>query len=264
MTEKYPAAYSKKFWNFFEDLYKKSTQPKKRLLANQPTDLSGLRPPARFITHDPYSTYTIRTYAADSYDLDGDIRAGQEYVVMVDGETPVESSLFKYDPEGNHKQLISFVGDSVSGSVKLILEGQSTAEISLATGTLTEGYLTQKLEALSNIGKGNVKVSVWPGRWLVEFVNQLAGFTFDLFEVDRIDTAVYEVHVHETVWADSGIDDVILFPVPLVGQYDGDDNVVNDAVAAGTIGTAQHFPGIGYVADVGECRDYNGDGTPSL
>jgi len=226
--------------------------------------LDGHRTPIRFITHVPYSTYTVRTYASDSYDLDGDLRSGQEYPVMVDGETPVEISILKYDPNGNHKQVVSFIGDSVSGTVKLILDEQSTEDISLAAATLTEAYLREKLEALSNIGPGNVKVSLWPGRWQIEFINDLAGRTFDQFEVDHIETAVFKVHVYVTTWADSGEDAEVLYPIPLIGEWDSDDSVINDAVAAGSFGTAQWFPGVGWVADVNECRSYNGDGTPSL
>lgn len=239
-------------------------QAKKKPAVQSGAQLNVLRTPIRFITHVPYSTYTIRTYGSDSYDLDGDSRSGQEYVVMVDGETPVAVSILKYDPDGPQKQMVSIVGDGVSGTIKLVLEGNSTADLSLSESTMTEGYLTQKLEALPNIGAGNVKVSVWPGRWLIEFVGKLEGFTFDLFEVDRSGDAVFEVHVHETVWSDSREDAEVLYPVPLVGEYDGDDNVVNDAVAAGSIGTGQWFPGVGWVADVNECRSYNGDGTPNL
>lgn len=267
MTERKPLIATPKFWDDLKKMVAEFRKPKKTTQAQMAGNLNGLRPPVKFITHVPYSTYTIRTYQADTYDaldLDGDDRAGQEYVVMVDGETPVEVSLLRYDPNGNHKQMVSFVGDNVEGSIKLSLEGEETTDISLSDTVLNEGYLTQKLEALSNIGKGNVDVSIWPGRWLVEFSGALSGFSFDHFEVDRISTAVFEVHVYETVWADSGQDAEVLYPIPLIGQYDGDDNVVNDAVAAGSFGTAQWFPNIGWMADVNECRSFNGDGTPNL
>lgn len=263
MKDLIPMRATKRWWDDLKKMVEEYRQRKKPT-AGQEKLLNGLRPPVRFITHVPYSTYTLKTYAADSYDLDGDNRAGQKYVVMVDGETPVAVSLLQYDPNGNHKQMVSFDGDSVSGTIKLILEGESTTDISLASGTLTEAYLTQKLEALSNIGTGNVKVSIWPGRWLIEFARGLAGFSFDLFEVDRISSAVFEVHVYETVWKDSGVDAEVLYPIPLIGEWDGDDDVINDAVAAGSIGTAQWFPNVGWVADVNECRSYNGDGTPDL
>lgn len=220
------------------------------------------RPPIIFINHSPFSTFTLKTYTEGSYDLDGDSRDGQKYAVMVDGETKVDVSVLYYDPDGNHKQMISFKGDSISGSVKLILEGQSTTDISLLNNTLTEAYLTEKLEALPNIGSGNVKVSVWPGRWLIEFINDLAGEEFDLFEVDLLDTSVFDCYAYRTNMKDSGMDAKVLHPIPLIGEWDSDG--INDAVAAGSFGTAQWFPGVGYVADVEECRDYNGDGTPNI
>lgn len=264
MTESSYLRGTKKFWDDLKKMVAEWRDARKKPTKKAYGNIDGHRTPIRFITHVPYSTYTLKTYASDSYDLDGDLRAGQEYAVMVDGETPVEVSIMKYDPNGNHKQMVSFVGDDVQGSIKLILDGQSTTDISLAGGTLTESYLTAKLEALSNIGPGNVNVSLWPGRWLIEFVNDLAGYTFDQFEVDRIDTAVYEVHVYVTNWVDTREDAEILYPIPLIGEWDNDDSVINDAVAAGSFGTAQWFPGVGWVADVNECRSYNGDGTPDL
>ena len=232
-------------------------------------NLPGMRPPVRFITKVPYSTYIIRTYPSSEYDyagsdLDGDSRSGQEYVVMVDGETPVPVSLMHFDPDGNHKQMISFVGDDINGEIKLILNGAETTPISLVPSILSVDYLTAKLEVLPAIGKGNLSVSIWPGRWLVEFVGKLAGVTFDQFEVDHIETAVFKVHVYVTNWADSHEDDEVIYPIPLAGEYDGDDNVINDAVAAGSFGTADPWPGVGLVVNVNECRDYNGDGTPNL
>lgn len=224
----------------------------------------GPRPPVRYITLEPYTTYVLKAYSGASYDLDGDIRTGQKYAVMVDGETPIEIALLTYDPEGNHKQLIDFKGDNIAGSIKLILEDESTDEISLAENTLTQEYLTQKLEALANIGKGNVSVTLWPGRWLIEFVGDLAGQSFELFEIDRPSTAVFEVVAVEMKWRDSGQRDKLHFPWHLVGEYDDDDNVINDAVAPGSFGWADFAPGVGYMADNVECRDYNGDGTPFL
>lgn len=228
---------------------------------------TGLRPPVRFVTLETYSTYVVREYPNDgyaSYDLDGDDRGGQEYAVMVDGDEPIQAALQHREEKGNHKQLISFVGDDIQGSVKLILDGAETDEISLSANVLTEEYLKEKIEALPAIGTRNTKITIYPGRWLVEFTRDLAGLSFDLFEVDRVSSAVYEVHVTETKWNDSGETIDLHYPIPLIGEWDTDDQVVNDAVAAGSIGTAQWFPGIGYVSDLNECRDYNGDGTPEL
>lgn len=238
--------------------------------ADQPPEEPGkdyeldMRPPVRFITHEPYSTYCIKKYSSDSYDLDGDTRAGQTYKVMVDGETRVPVSLFSWDPEGNSKQMIEFRGDEIMGTIKIALGDYETTPISLASGTLTEAYLTQKLEALPNIGKNNVKVSLWPGNWLIEFVGDLTGSTPDLFEIDIPEEAVFECSPYYTNWKDSGVDDYVNFPIPLAGTLDEDDNVVNDAVAAGSIGTAEFVPGPGLVVEAIQCRDYNGDGKPKL
>ena len=129
---------------------------------------------------------------------------------------------------------------------------------------MSENYLKKKLEALPAIGKGNVDVSVWPGRWLIEFVGDLAGSTFDLFVVDREYAAAFEVHVFVTNWNDSRSDTKVIYPIPMYGTYSGDDDNVNDAIAAGSLGIAQWFSGVGFVADVVECREYNGDGNPDL
>lgn len=56
----------------------------------------------------------------------------------------------------------------------------------------------------------------------------------------------------------------VLFPIPLIGEYDGDDTVVNDALAPGSIGWANDTPGVGLVAPAAQCRSYNGDGSPDL
>lgn len=222
------------------------------------------RPHIKFITLESYSTFAERQYGNNSYDLDGDNRDGQKYAMMVDGDNPVPVAVLYKDPDGNHKQLIVFKGDRISGSIKLILGDESTDDISLAASTLTESYLREKLEALPSIGEGNVKVSLWPGHWLIEFINDLAGVSFDQFEVDRISSAVFECYAIDTDWADSGMTTEVSFPYYLIGEYDGDDNVVNDAVAAGSFGIAAYLPGIGYVVVNAQCRDYNGDGTPNL
>ncbi|MFH1302324.1 MAG: hypothetical protein ABIK07_14785 [Planctomycetota bacterium] len=241
-----------------------SGQPK--IAGQSERNLVGVRPPVRFITLKPYSTYIIRQYSASgygSYDMDGDDRGGQEYLVMVDGETPVPVALQHYEAAGNHKQLITFVGDNINGTIKLILDGQSTSAISLTKSVLTADYLKAKLEELPVLKK-NLVVTIYPGRWLIEFTGKLAGKTFDLFEVDRPYDAEFEVLVMETKWNDSNQPAEVIFPIPLAGKWDGDDNVINDAVAAGAIGTAKWFPGTGHVVDACECRDFNGDGTPNL
>lgn len=233
---------------------------KKKIYEPNPPD----RSPIRFITLESYSTYVIRTYDSGSLDPSGESRAGQEYAYMVNGDAPIRVAKQRLEKNGNQKQLVSFVGDNINGSIKLALGDDETGDIELDANTLTVAYLTAKLEALPSIGADNVRVTLYPGRWLIEFVGDLAGETFDLFEVDIPEAAVFEVHVIETKWNDAGESVDLYYPVPLIGEWDGDDEAINDAVAAGSIGTAQWFTGVGYVSDLNECRDYNGDGSPDL
>lgn len=222
------------------------------------------RPPVRFIMHEPYSTYCLKKYSSSDYDLDGDTRAGQYYAVMVDGDAAVPVSLFDLDPDGNCKQMIEFRGDDIMGSIKIALGDYETDPISLAAGTLTEAYLTEKLEALPNIGEDNVKVSVWPGHWLIEFVGKLAGKEVAQLEIDLPEAATFDCWSYFTDWRDSGVDDEVRFPIPMVGTFDADDNTVNDAMAAGSIGMATMVPAVGLVVFPAQCREYEGDGTPEL
>lgn len=222
------------------------------------------RPPVRFIMHEPYSTYVLKKYQGDSYDLDGDRRTGQYYAVMVDGDAAIPVSLFDWDPDGNTKQMIEFRGDDINGSIKLVLNDHETAPISLLAQDLTEESLTEKLEALPDIGKDNVKVSIWPGNWLIEFVGELSGEDPGQFVIDLPENAVFDCWSYYTDWRDSGEDDEIRFPYPLTGTFDTDDDQVNDAVAAGSIGFATMVPGVGLMVFPAQCREYNGDGTPDL
>ncbi|QDT94157.1 hypothetical protein [Gimesia algae] len=224
----------------------------------------GVRPPIRYVTLQPYSNYIIKKYATGSYDLDGDERNGQEFTVKVDGDLPIPVAVTHYEPYGNHKQLVTFVGDNIAGDIKLALNGDETDPISLLAQNATSENIVTALEKLPVIGSGNVAVTVYPGRWLIEFMGDLSGMSFDNFEVDIPSAAIFEVHVCETLWGDSRRVEKIHYPIPLIGEWDGDDNTVNDAVAAGSIGTGHWFPGVGYVSDLNECRDYNGDGTPNL
>ncbi len=269
MSDKFLMNATSDYWGALDRLVEKEKRSTGRIGPRESNVYNGPKPPIRFITLSSYSTYVLRTYSSgaydvDSYDLDGEWRGGQEYLTMVDGETPVDVALWKWDADGNSKQLISFVGDSISGSVKLAIDGAETDPIDLSANILTETYLREKIEALPAIGAGNVDVSLFPGRWLVEFIGSLAGETLDLFVIDKPFASVYEVHVHYTNWKDAREESDVIYPIPLVGEYDGGDNVINDAVAAGSIGTAKFFPGVGYVVDVSECRSYNGDGSPDL
>lgn len=242
----------------------KSQQRQSEPLPQVGGGIVDVRPPIHYFTLESYSTYIIKQYPAASYDLDGDYRSLQEYLVMVDGDLPIQAAILHYDPNGNHKQLVSFVGDSINGEIKLVLDGVETGPISLAAADVTSENITAALEKLPSIGGNNVSVSVFPGRWLIEFTRNLAGKSFELFEVDRPEDAVFEVHVSETLYADSKRVADLHYPIPLIGKWDGDDDVINDAVAAGSKGTAQWFPGQGYVSNLNECRQYNGDRSPDL
>lgn len=227
------------------------------------TDLAiDTRPLVGFITLQSYSTYVIRSRSSGSYDQDGDDRSGQKYVSLVDGFNRVPVALLDWDQDGNHKQMIEFTGDSVHAEIKLVLDGHETDLFSLTN--LTEEDLTTLIEALPNVGKKNVKVSMWPGHWLIEFVNKLAGKSFPAFEIDLADDATFDCWAYEFPWSDSGEVDEVLFTIPLAGEWDGDDNVINDAVAAGSFGTAGMMPAAGLVVLNCQCRDYNEDGTPNL
>lgn len=265
MTDDYQLAAPESFWAKVKRLVNQSDESP-RGVAVEPEPLpEDAPPPIRFITLEPYSTYVVKTYPGTgytSYDLDGDNRGGQEYAVTVDGDTPVDVAVMHYEYNGNHKQLVSFVGDTINGSVKLALGEHETDQITL--NDVTAASLREELEKLPQIGLGNLKVTVYPGRWLIEFTGKLAGQTFDPFEVDRLESSVFEAHVLITKWNDSNATARVLYPIPLAGEWDGDDSVINDAVAAGSFGTAKWFPAAGYVVDVNECRDFNGDGTPNL
>jgi hypothetical protein len=221
----------------------------------------GVRPPIRFVTLEPYSTYIIRTRPTDFY---SEHTAGSEYTVMVDGYKPVPVALTHWDGDGNDKQLISFVGDAVNAEITLMLDGNKTDPISLNEDVLTTEYLAEKIGAIHGIGAKNLNVTIWPGRWLIEFAGNLSGKTFNLLEAIRPEDAEFQVHVLKDDYADSRKTSEVYFHIPQYGKWDGDDETINDAVAAGTFGNAIWFIGQGYVVQALECRDYNGDGTPNL
>jgi len=258
-------------WNV-HGIYKVTTGVKKEgkdstknLLAFvAPANQLAVPPPIHYITKEPYSYYTLKTRETDSYDYDGDLRAGQKYAVMVDGGIAVPVSVLYKDLNGNDKMLISFVGDDVAGTIKLTTTEAETSDISLSASIVTPDYIAGKIGELPGIDAADLKVSIWPGRWLIEFAGKLSGQVFDQFEVDMIETAQFEVHVIKFDYADAHMDAEVYYPYPLIGEWDGDDAVINDAVAPGSFGTAQWFPGEGWVSDVNECRQYNGDGSPDL
>ncbi|QDU06840.1 hypothetical protein [Gimesia aquarii] len=219
------------------------------------------RPPIRFVALEAYSTYITRVRPAEEYSI---FTPGTEYTVKVDGDKPIKAAVTHLDSEGNHKQLISFVGDNVNGEIRLVLDEDQTELINLKESVLTPDYLAQKIGDLPNIGAKNLKVSVWPGLWLIEFAGDLAGKTFNNLEVIRPEDAEFQVHITCTDYADSELTVDVYFHIPQIGRWDGDDNVINDAVAPGAIGDAVWFNGQGFVAMSVQCRDFNGDGTPDL
>lgn len=268
MSEIYTLEESETFWETIKKMVGAFGNAPQEPSEDPPNLAEDTRPPIRFITLEPYSTYIIKQYPSSEYDyagfdLDGDNRGGQEYTVLIDGDEPVNVAVTHYERTGNHKQLISFVGESINAVFKIGLDGSETAELSL--NTLTAADLTTALETLPGMGTGNLNVTVWPGRLLVEFAGTLAGQTFENFVIDIPEDASFEVHVMETKWADSRRDAEVLYPIPLAGEYDGDDNAINDAVAAGSFGTAKWLPGdAGWVVVANECREYNGPGSPDL
>lgn len=226
--------------------------------------------PIHYITHVPYSTYAEAP--EDEYALNS---GGGDYqertkAVLVDGCNPVPVSVLRKERGGNQKQLVTFEGDSIAGSIKISLDDVKSVEINPLFGSLNDASLTTILENMGPIGKGNVKASVWPGRWLIEFIGDLAGTSQSNFKVfyQVENTTGYKVLVHETCYADTGYDTEVYFPYPVAGELllgdPSDGGIINDAVAPGSFGMAKHVPGEGYVVQNNQCREYAGDGTPEL
>lgn len=254
-------------YKFTTGVKKEDKDNTKNLLAFvAPANQLAAPPPIHYVTKEPFSTYILKTYSDDSYgyDLDGDSRVGQKHARDVDGDNPVPVSVLHKDPDGNDKMLITFVGDDIQGTIKLTTETASTTDISLSADTVTPDYIASKIGELPGINADDLKVSIWPGRWLIEFAGEMAGQVVDPFEVDILETSDFEVHVTKTDFADSEMDADVYYPLPMIGAWDEDNEVINDAVAGGSFGTAQWFPGEGWVSDVNECRDYNGDDTPEM
>jgi hypothetical protein len=72
----------------------------------------------------------------------------------------------------NEVQRVAIEGTATGGTFTLTYSGQTTAGIAWNAST---SAVTSALEALSNIGTGDVTVSGSPGAWLVEFTGALAG-----------------------------------------------------------------------------------------
>lgn len=72
----------------------------------------------------------------------------------------------------NEVQRIAIEGTATGGTFTLTYAGQTTSGIAFNASTAA---VTSALEALSNIGVGDVTVTGSPGTWLVEFTGTLAG-----------------------------------------------------------------------------------------
>ncbi|QDU03153.1 hypothetical protein V6x_28650 [Gimesia chilikensis] len=174
----------------------------------------------------------------------------------VNGNDPIEVAFLQYDPNGKHKQLVSFSGDVISGSVKLSLNGQLTGTIDL--DTVTESSLKTEMETI--VGEGNISVSVWPGRWLLEFEDvqaEMIGVKYDGYPVYKNQTLIFD-------YKDARKTRKVFIPFPLMAGFDNENNVVLNAVAAGTFGQATRSEGHGWVAVSLECREYDSAGNPDL
>ena len=203
-------------------------------------------PPLRelplFVTLETYSMAVVK-----SDELDPE---------TVNGNDPIEAAFLQYDPRGKHKQMVTFTGDVISGSLKLSLNSQLTGTISL--DTVTESSLKTEMESI--VGAGNVSVSVWPGRWLFEFEEvqtEMIGVQYDGYPVYKNQTLYFD-------YKDTRKTRKVFIPFPLMAGYDSENNTVLNAVAAGTLGSAYKSEGHGWVAVSLECREYDSAGNPDL
>lgn len=164
-------------------------------------------------------------------------------------------------------------GTFVEGPITLVLGEYSTEEIHLNNAAFDAAELKTKLEALPNIGAGNVEVNVWQGRWLIEFAGALAGTRQELLVVnlnndDLTEAGSEMVLAIEIHWNYSGIDDEVLFPYPWpvagVGHRSSSENPASygfvDAIPAGNFGFAVDTPGTGLVVVDIEPRLHLADG----
>lgn len=176
--------------------------------------------------------------------------------VIVNGNAPINAAILQYDPNGKHKQLVSFSGDVINGEVRLVLNGQQTGLIDL--DTVTQASLTTEMESI--VGEDKVYVSVWPGRWLFEFEetqNEYIGVLYEGYPVYKNQTLLFD-------YKDTRKIRKVLIPFPLMGSYDSGNNVIKNAIAAGTFLLADNSEGYGYVAVSAECREYDSAGNPDL
>ena len=263
MTDRFPLWVTKVFRDALERLVEKESEPTPLLDVEE--DRSNDMPTTIvFVTKESYSTYIIRTYPIDEYDE----KSGQKYAVMVDGDNPIQAERLKYeDPKiSNQKQLISFPGDDVDSEVVFFMDNARSDAIDMRGSPIpiTPDLVKDAIESMPSIGKGALKVTVWPGRGLIEFVKPKDGRKYPLLKAAHHPDAVFDIIIKDTHWNATGETVLVSYPIDMVGAHDFDDDNVNDAVAGGTFGKADWMVGKGYVVDVGECYNHNGNGFPDL
>lgn len=261
MTDRFPLWATKVFRDALVRLVDNEAQPEALDAPNE--DLSNDTPTTiLFVTLESYSTYIIRTYPIDEYDE----KSGQNYVVMVDGDNPIQAERLRYEEPkiSNQKQLISFVGDDVDSVIVFFMDDDRSDPIDMggSSKSITPELVKAAIESMPSIGKNALKVTVWPGRWLIEFVKPKDGRKYPLLKAAHHPDAVFDIIIKDTHWNATGEPVLVSYPIDMVGAHDFDDDNVNDAVAGGTVGKADWMVGKGYVVDVGECRNYNGNGFP--
>lgn len=269
MTEKRALTASESFWGTVKKLVEWWNERTEQESLQTEDDLSNeMRPPAEFVTLEAYSKYIKRNYPTDEYDP----RSGQEYAVMKDGDNSIKAELLRYEnpDESNQKQMISFFGDSVHREIVFFMDGEQSVPLdqlqSIVQSPVTAEQVTDALESIPSIGKGALNVTVWPGRWLVEFVRPKGNRRYPLFQAARHPHSPYDIHITDSHLNATGEIIDVSFPIPLIGSGSGFDpnNPENDAVSAGSMGLAVPSPSRGFLVAAIECRQYNGDGDPAL
>jgi len=126
-------------------------------------------------------------------------------------------------PAANSEQVVTIAGDIVGETFTLTLDGQTTASIAVEA---TAGTVEDALEALSNIGVGNVSVSGNAGGpYTVEFIVALA--KTDVSLLVGVDGGINE---KQTIGLDDGVS-AGTFTLTYSGQTTGP--IAFDAAAAG-------------------------------
>lgn len=168
-------------------------------------------------------------------------------------------------------QQVSITGTHVSGGTfKLTFKSQTTTPISF---NASPDDVQAALEALSTIGKGNVKVTLgnqayknsdtpdekprteFPGVWLVQFIGAFID-TEDPPDIplmtgqSSLSSDIYGTTVVDatTTWIDTGIVETLNALIPV-----GDPTPMR----AGAVALAIWFPGVGFAVTACECREFS-------